>query len=158
VQAGARLWKTPPEGHGMDKTSELIEIARKLAQGMPEFYGIKSPEFLKVLKPRASEAFGEDCWEKCISGNTKFAVDFWFPDEMTVVEFAFDIGGASGSEFYRDIFKVLLAIDCGRKVENLVFVSKPGAIRRHSEPASKAITEWLERNYGVKITIIELKP
>lgn len=147
------------------KASELVRIAQELADITPEFHAIKGPglgdqatgKFIKALRARALEIFGQGCSEQRISGETKFTVDFWFPDEKTVVEFAFDIRNASGSEFYKDIFKVLLAIDGGRNIENLLFVSKPGAIRRHSEPASKAITEWLERNYGVKITIVELK-
>ena len=75
---------------------------------------------------------------------------------MPVVEFALTLRNSS-SEFHKDIFKVLLAVDSGEKVNKLVFISKPGAIKRHSEPASKAITDWLKRKYEIEITIIELK-
>jgi hypothetical protein len=148
----------------MDKTSELIKIAQNLASNTPEFHSIKGPGkgdhatkiFMIEMRRLAHDAFGYDYSEKKISRPTNFAVDFWFPDEKTVVEFALTLRNAS-SEFHKDIFKVLLAIDFGETVSKLVFISKPGAIKRHSEPASKAITNWLEKKYKIETTIIELK-
>lgn len=147
----------------MDKTSELIKIARDIAADTPEFHIIKGPgrgdhatrDFMAILREIAENAFGQDHSEKRISGDTKFSVDFWFPDEMTVVEFALTLRNAA-SEFHKDIFKVLLAIDSGVDVKRLVFISKPGAIKRHNEPASKAITDWLNKHYNVEMDIIEL--
>ncbi|HAB53672.1 MAG TPA: hypothetical protein DCE80_16105 [Ignavibacteriales bacterium] len=150
-------------GQRMNKTSEIIKIARDLANDTLEFHNIKGPgvgdhatrEFMRNVRQTAHEVFGVDYSEKKISHNTNFAVDFWFPDEMTVVEFALTLRNSS-SEFHKDIFKVLLAIDCGEKIQRLVFISKPGAIKRHNEPASKAIKSWLKTKYNVEMTIIEL--
>ena len=64
---------------------------------------------------------------------------------------------SSTPEFHKDIFKALLAVDSGAEVRRLVFISKPGAIKRHSEPASMAITKWLKVNHGIEKTIFELK-
>lgn len=147
----------------MNKTSELIKIAMDLANSTPEFHNIKGPgagdhatrDFMREIRQAAHEIFGADYSEKKISHNTNFAVDFWFPDEMTVVEFALTLRNSS-SEFHKDILKVLLAIDFGKEIHRLVFISKPGAIKRHNEPASKAITSWLKRKYDVETTIIEL--
>jgi len=148
----------------MDKTSELIKIAQSLASKTPEFHSIKGPgkgdhatkEFMTKIRRLANDSFGVDYSEKKISRSANFAVDFWFPDDKTVVEFALTLRNSS-SEFHKDIFKVLLAIDAGEKVDKLVFISKPGAIKRHSEPASKAITNWLKKKYEIETTIIELK-
>ena len=148
----------------MKKTSELIRIAQRLAQDTPQFHSIKGPgvgdhataKFMETLRRLASEALGEDCSEKCICGDTKFAVDFWFPDEMTVVEFALTLRNSS-SEFHKDIFKVLLAVDSGKTIQKLVFVSKPGAIKRNNEPGPRAIMDWLKRKQGIEVQIIELQ-
>ena len=147
----------------MDKTSELIKIARDIAADTPEFHAIKGPGkgdhatmvFMRTMQEIALNAFGQDHAEKRISGSTNFTVDFWFPEEMTVVEFALTLRNAA-SEFHKDIFKVLLAIDSGVRVKRLVFISKPGAVKRHNEPASKAITNWLDKHYSIKLDIIEL--
>jgi hypothetical protein len=151
-------------GEIMNKTFELIKIAQNLASNTPAFHSIKGPgigdhatkAFMHEIQKLAHDAFGYDYSEKKISRPTNFAVDFWFPDEMTVVEFALTLRNSS-SEFHKDIFKVLLAVDSGEKVNKLVFISKPGAIKRHSEPASKAITNWLKKKYEIETTIIELK-
>jgi hypothetical protein len=148
----------------MNKTFELIKIAQNLASNTPAFHSIKGPgigdhatkAFMLAIQKLAHDAFGYDYSEKKISRPTNFAVDFYFPDEMTVVEFALTLRNSS-SEFHKDIFKVLLAVDSGEEVNKLVFISKPGAIKRHSEPASKAITNWLKKKYEIEIKIIELK-
>ena len=46
----------------------------------------------------------------------RFRFDFFFPDEAVAVEFAFGLHNPN-SEFERDIFKCLLAIDDGCPVE-----------------------------------------
>ena len=151
-------------GEIMNKASELIKIAQDLASDTPEFHSIKGPgkgdhatkDFMRTMREIAHNAFGQDYAEKKISGDTNFAVDFWFPDEMTIVEFALTLRNSS-SEFHKDIFKALLAVDSGKEVQKLVFISKPGAIKRHNEPASKAIRDWLNKKYGIKTTIIELE-
>ncbi len=148
----------------MDKASRLINIAKNLASDTPEFHRIKGPgkgdratnNFMKTIQNRAKDAFGQDYSEKKISGKTNFAVDFWFPDEMTIVEFALTLRNSS-SEFHKDILKALLAVDSGVKVQRLFFISKPGAIKRHNEPASRAIINWLKNKYQIETSIFELK-
>jgi hypothetical protein len=148
----------------MDKTAELIRMARHLASSTPEFHSIKgagkgdhaTAAYMRELRKLAHDTFGSDYSEKKISGTTNFAVDFWLPDEMTIVEIALTLKN-SASEFHKDIFKALLALDSGAHVRRLVFISKPGAIKRHSEPASMAITKWLKEKHGIEMTIFELK-
>ena len=152
------------EGKNMDKASRLINIAKNLAANTPEFHSIKGPGigdhatkiFMKTIQNRAKDAFGQDYSEKKISGKTNFAVDFWFPDEMTIVEFALTLRNSS-SEFHKDILKALLAVDSGVKIQRLFFISKPGAIKRHNEPASRAIINWLKNKYQIETSIFELK-
>jgi len=148
----------------MDKTAEIIRIAQHLASNTPEFHSIKgagkgdhaTAAYMLKLRKLAHDTFGYDYSEKKIAGTTNFAVDFWFPEEKTIVEIALTLRN-SASEFHKDIFKALLAVDSGADVRQLVFISKPGAIRRHSEPASMAITNWLREKHGIETTIFELK-
>jgi len=148
----------------LTKTAQLIKMAQNLASNTPEFHSIKGPgkgdhatkAFMLTIRKLAHDAFGEDYAEKNISGDTKFAVDFWIPEEMTIIEFALTLRNAS-SEFHKDILKALLAHDSGNNVQKLIFISKPGAIKRHSEPASKAVLHWLKKNYRIETEIIELK-
>ena len=86
----------------MDKTSGLIKIAQDIANDTPGFHIIMGPgpgdhatrDFMYTLRDTAHEIFGKDYSEKRISGKTRFAVDFWFPEEMTVVELAFTLRNA----------------------------------------------------------------
>lgn len=147
----------------MSRTSDLIEIAQRLAHDTTDFHTIKGPgkgdraraEFIEAVQRLALDAFGHDYSEKKISGNTNFTVNFWFPEEETIVEIALTLRNSS-SEFHKDIFKALLALDSGKKVGKLVFIAKPGAIKRHSEPASRAIMNWLKAKHGIRTEIIEL--
>ena len=148
----------------MNKTNTLIALAQKLADATPEFHRIKGAgtgdratnTFMKELRALARDCFGEDHSEHRVVDGAKFAVDYWFPDEGTIVEIALSLRN-SQSEFHKDLFKALLAVDSGRKVKHIVFVSKPGAIKRHDEPASKAIRNWMKKYYGVETKIVELK-
>jgi hypothetical protein len=148
----------------MNKTSELIKIAQNLVSDTHEFHSIKGPgkgdhatkDFMRTMREIAHNAFGKDYSEAKISGDTNFAVDFWFPDEMTIVEFALTLRNSS-SEFHKDIFKALLATDNKVEIERLVFVTKPGGRKRHREPASQAVMGWLKKKYNITVTIEELE-
>jgi hypothetical protein len=49
-----------------------------------------------------------------------------------------------------------MAKDTGAAVNRLVFVSKPGAIKRLNQPGAKAIAAWAERHHGLAIELREL--
>ena len=40
------------------------------------------------MQKRAHAEFEIECWERKICGETSYAVDFYFPDEATIVEVA----------------------------------------------------------------------
>lgn len=148
----------------MNYSDKLIKLAQKIASTSPDFHKILGPgkgdksthAFMKELRLQAIELFKEDFSEKTICGDNKFAVDFYFPAESTIVEIALTIRN-SNSEFHKDILKALLSKKAGNPVEKLVFISKPGAIKRHQKPASQAIISLARDEFGVSILIKELE-
>ncbi|MBU0676722.1 MAG: hypothetical protein KJ626_01275 [Verrucomicrobia bacterium] len=146
----------------MTKTQQLVAMAKDLARESSSFHEVKGPgkgdraanSFMKELRQRALQRFQHDYSEKQLCEGVKAAVDFYIPEEHTVVEIAMSLRTPL-SEFHKDIFKVLLAKDRGEDIRHLVFVSKPGAIKRHEAPASQAVIDWLEKNYSVTVTIEE---
>jgi hypothetical protein len=109
------------------------------------------------LRQEALRHFGSDCAEKRIWGTANFAVDFWFPEDKTIVEIAMSLRNPL-SEYERDLFKALLALETGHTVERLVLFAKPGAKARCSRPGIVAITQWVEKTAGIKVEIREFTP
>jgi hypothetical protein len=148
----------------MTKTQQIISMAKEIAGATPDFHRIKGPgmgdkanhAFMATLRSRVKDTFGRDYAEKQISGDIKSAVDFYIPEEKTIIEVALTLR-VPLSEFHKDIFKALLARDRGVEVEHLVFVAKPGARKRHQEPALQAIIHWIRKHYSINVTIEELK-
>ncbi len=141
----------------------LFQIAQNLANERPELFKKKGPGlgnqstnlFMIELRKRAQNKFGRSFSENRICGNTDFAVDFYFPEEATIVEVALSLNNPN-REFEKDIIKAILAKKAGNAVKKLVFISKPGAIQRNDEPGPKAIASWVEEDYGIKVVIKEL--
>ena len=148
----------------MGRIDILIQLARGLANEHTEFFRIKGPgkgdrdtgAFMKELRVRAKSTFGTDYSEQCVCGDNNLAVDFYFPDEATVVEVALGLRNPL-SEYERDIFKALMAKEEGNSVSNLLFITKPGGLQRISRPGTKAIAEWAERIHGLRIEVVELE-
>jgi hypothetical protein len=148
----------------MKKSQQIIAIARDVAASTPDFHRVKGPgvgdkanhSFMAELRKRVKDTLGDDYSEKKISGDIKAAVDFYIPDEKTIIEIALTLK-VPLSEFHKDIFKALLAKDSGVDVEHLVFVAKPGAQKRHQAPASQAVIRWLKKYYSISVTIEEMK-
>ena len=109
--------------------------------------------YMQKLEELATAEFNEDFSEKCISGNNGLRVDFYFPDEKTVVEVAMGLRN-SNSEFERDILKALMAGE--ESVKRLVFLTKPGGIARTNCPSARAIIDWAQRIHDLTVNVIEL--
>jgi len=145
------------------KSEHLISLAQRIADETPGFFERKGPgkgdraanSFMARLREQALKALGGDFSEKKIVENTNLAVDFFFPDEGTIVEVALRLGNPK-SEFERDVLKTLLAKEKDGNVKHLIFVSKPGGRKRYEQPSSQAIMSWAKRNHGIEISIEEL--
>lgn len=146
-----------------DKATELLALARKIASANPDFHAVLGPgagdratqAFMQELRARAVAAFGADYSERKVCGDTLFAVDFYFPDEGTIVEVALGLPN-SGSEFEKDILKAIIAQESGNNVRRLFFISRPGAAKKCSQPGRKAVKEWALAKHQLLIEIHEL--
>ena len=145
-------------------SEKLVELAQKIADDSPGFFEIKglpgngdkaTNAFMKELQSQAKQLFGEDFSEKGICGDNKFAVDFFFPEEATIIEIALTLRNAI-SVFSKDILKAILSQKAGNTIKKLIFISKPGAIKRHEEPASKSIISLVKKEFGISVIIREL--
>jgi hypothetical protein len=154
-----------PSGSSATSSDRLLELAQSLADEWGQFFEKKGPgagdldtnAFMKELRARARNAFGQDYSEQRICGDSKLAPDFYFPEEETIVEVAMGLRNPY-SEFERDILKAILAQVSSHPVRRLVFLSKPGARARISQPGLTAIANWATTAHGIQIEVREFSP
>jgi len=149
----------------MGLADQLADLAQSLVDEWPNFFQKKGAgagdrdtnAFMKELRARAKVALGRDFGEGQICGNNKLAPDYYFPDEATIVEIAMGLRNPS-SEFERDILKAIMAQEAGNHVSRLLFLSKPGAVARCSQPGLQAFTDWALRAYKIVVEVREFTP
>ncbi|MEK6283258.1 MAG: hypothetical protein AABN95_23115 [Acidobacteriota bacterium] len=111
--------------------------------------------FMKELRSRATQAFEIDHAEKKLCGPNNLCVDFYFPDEETIVEVALGLRNPT-SEYERNVLKAIMAKELGSPVNLLLFTSKPGATKRLAQPGARSIADWAYRMHGIRIEVREL--
>jgi len=147
----------------IDRPTALLSLAREIASRNPEFQVVLGPgagnhatnQFVAELQRQVRELFNDDFCEKKLCGETALAVDFYFPEEATVVEVAFGLPNP-GTEFEKDVLKALMAQDLGHTVRRLVFISRPGAVKKCSQPGRSAVIRWAREKHGLMIKVEEL--
>jgi hypothetical protein len=147
----------------MNKVDRLVAIAQALADERPTFFDIKGPSagdhdtaaFLKELRYRAGVEFGFDYSERKVCGANNLCVDFYCPEDETIVEVALALRNPT-SEYERDPLKALMAKETGYSVSRLLFVSKPGATKRLSQAGAAAMAAWAQRLHGLRVDLYEL--
>lgn len=150
---------------GFAKETKLFLLSQAIATTTPGFFEIKGPgigdkashAFMLHLRREAAKLFGNDFSEKRACGHAKLALDFYFPDEKTAVEVALSLRNPS-TEYERDIFKCLLAVEDGCPIRQLVFITKPGGhINIFQRNGATAIRAWVEKKFGIEIEVRELQ-
>lgn len=147
-----------------DKAMKLLELARELAATDATFDSVLGPGdgdrrtqvFMRQLRERAAGVFGTDYAERKVCGETSLAVDFYFPDEETIVEVALGLPNP-GTEFEKDVLKAIMAQDYGHSVRRLFFISRPGAVRKCSQPGRAAVSLWANSKHRLQIEVHELE-
>ena len=147
----------------IDKPAKLLSFARKISAENLVFQAVLGPgdgnratsAFLKQLQKHSLEIFGKDFSEQKVCGDTSQAVDFYFPDEETIVEVALGLQNPA-SEFEKDILKAIMAKEYGHKVSRLLFISRAGAERKCQQPGRAAVMKWALEKHGVVIEVQEL--
>jgi hypothetical protein len=148
----------------MDRAKELLRLAQALAEERPSLFETKGPghgdrdtnDFVKELRRRALQAFGMDYAEQTICGASRLRVDYYFPEDATIVEVAFLLKN-SPSEFEKDVLKAIMAKENGQSVRELVFIAKPGGVKRCNAPDRRSIMEWAQRAHGVVVSVQEIR-
>lgn len=146
----------------MNRAERLAELAQALVDDWPNFFAKKGAgagdrdtnAFMRELRVRAAETFGHDFAEQQVCGDTKLAVDYFFPEEATIVEIAMSLRNPS-SEYERDILKAIMAQELGHNVRTLLYLSKPGASARCSQPAHRAFADWAQRQHKIDVEVRE---
>src|SRR5437773_6761578 len=146
----------------MSKTDDLFRIAQDLANQWPRFYERLGPghgdrathAYMTELNARALRDFGQRYHQQQISGDNAMSVDFYFPDEATIVEVAMSLRN-SNSEFERDVLKAIMAQEAGNPVTHIIFLSKPGVHARSQAPSSQAIIAWAQAAHGLTVEVRE---
>lgn len=146
----------------MGKVAQLVTLAQNLASEWPRFYeklgadiGDRATHaYMVELSRRAFRDLNEDYSQKRISGGNGLSVDFYFPDEATVVEVAMSLRNPS-SEFERDILKAIMAQGADNPVTRLLFLTKPGGCARVSSPSARAIIAWAQQAHGLTVDVCE---
>jgi hypothetical protein len=148
---------------GSDKATTLLALARDIASASTDFQAVLGPgvgdratqAFMRQLQERAINTFGADYSECKVCGETPFAVDFYFPDDGTIVEVAFGLPNPA-SEFEKDILKAIMAQESGHSVRRLFFISRPGAVKKCAQPGRAALREWAQGKHRLFIEVHEL--
>lgn len=149
----------------MDRAERLLHLAQELANERPTLFVSKGPgagdhdtkAFIHELRRRAVQTFGMDYAEQTLCVASKLCVDYYFPDEATVVEIAFLLKN-NPSEFEKDILKAIMADENGQPVRKLMFIAKPGAVKSCNAPGRRSMIEWAERTHRLTIVINEIVP
>ena len=82
----------------------LCILAQELAERTPGFFERKGPgvgdhataAFVTSLRSLAQNTFGADYSEKAVCSAAGFRFDYFFPDEVVAVEFAFGLHDSQG--------------------------------------------------------------
>lgn len=146
-----------------DRVAQLVLMAKEIASADPDFQSVKGPgkgdhatnHFLHLLQNRAEAVFGIDLSEKKICGMTSYAVDFYFPDEATIVEVALGLPNTS-SEYEKDILKAIIAQEHTR-VERLLLISRPGGAKKCRQPGRLSLKEWALRKHQLTVEVEDLE-
>lgn len=146
------------------KVEALIAIIQAVADESPTFFEVKGPgagdlntnRFIAKIKERARTAFNEDFSERRICGNNRFAVDYYFQDEETIVEIALGLKNP-GSEFEKDILKALMAQENKYLVHRLVLIGKPGAKKKCTQPGRRDFIAWALAHHQLSIEVHDIK-
>lgn len=146
-----------------DKPTLLVEMARTIAAENPTFQEVLGPgagdyctsAFMRRLRDTAKQVFGADYSEKKICGETSLAVDFYFPQERTIVEVALGLPNPS-TEFEKDVLKAIMAQETGQSVVRLVLISRAGGIKKCAQPGRVAVKVWARSKHGLEIEVHDL--
>ena len=90
------------------------------------------------------------------SVNLLFNVSISMCQKATIIEVELSLYNVH-TNLERDVFKALLAKDAGHNVSTLLLVGKEPARERHSQPASRALMDFVKRHHDLNVIIEDIK-
>ena len=148
----------------MTKTQTISNLAQKVANQLPDMFRKKGPgagnnftnRYMSRLNEAVEASLGKFYIEQKISYPTDQCVDFYVPEESTIIEVELSLYNVH-TNLDRDIFKALLAKDAGYSVSTLLLIGKEPARQRHAQPASRAVIDFVKRHHDLNVVIEDIK-
>lgn len=148
----------------MTKTQTICDLAQQVADELPDMFRKKGPgegnHFTNLYMSRLNKAvaalLGKSCIEQKICDPTDLCVDFYVPEEATIIEVELSLYNVH-TNLDRDIFKGLLAKDAGHSVSTLLLIGKEPAKERHTQPASRVLIDFVKRHHDLNVIIEDIK-
>lgn len=148
----------------MTKTQTIYNLAQKVADELPDMFRKKGPgkgnhftnRYMSRLNEAVAAVLGKTYIEQKICDPTNQCVDFYVPEESTIIEVELSLYNVH-TNLDRDIFKALIAKDTGHSVSTLLLIGKEPAKERHTQPASRALIDFVKRHHDLNVVIEDIK-
>ncbi len=147
----------------MSRAERIFQLAQEVADTYDVFHAKRAgagdhytKEVVDHLKFLVLEEFGPGVANQFLSKESRQSVDFWLPEEHTILEVEFSMFSSSPL-LEKEAFKALLAKDAGKDVRELILVGDPGSGKRHQAPTPRAVINWVERHHQIRVQVWELK-
>jgi hypothetical protein len=147
----------------MSKTQQILAIIQETSTELRAFErrgpgagDLATNQVMARINKQVAIEFGREVIERAFTAGVRQSVDFYVPDEATVIEVEFSLCNPYPC-LEKDAFKILLAKEAGYTIKTLVLVGDPGCTKRLSSPAPRAIISWLKKNHDLEICVVELK-
>ena len=127
---------------------------KRLGPGKDAGNGVTN-QFMSKVNAEVASRVGHDLADRRICGETNFSVDFYVPEQATVIEVELSARNPH-TNLERDLFKTFLANQAGNIVRKLVLVGKPGTLKRLALPDLRAIAAWSKEKQDVQLEVIEI--
>jgi len=147
----------------MTKTQIIYELAQQTANEIPDMFRKKGAgegnrftnQYMARLNKAVTSMIGGSYIEQRICHPTDQSVDFFIPEESTIIEVELSLYNVH-TNLDRDIFKALIARDAGYAISTLLLIGKEPAKERHNQPSSRALIDFVKRHHELKVIIEDI--
>ncbi len=110
---------------------------------------------MKEVEALVGTELGACIAEQKLTPHSDQSVDYWLEAERTVIEVEFSLSNPA-AVLQKDMLKVMLGIEAGRKIDRLVLVGGPGSERRLDLPSAQEVIGFAKRQFRVHVVVHEL--
>lgn len=146
------------------KTQVIYNLSQEIADDLPDMFRKKGSgegnhftnQYMSRLNTVVKDTLGRSYVEQKICEPTVQCVDFYVPEEATIIEVELSLYNVH-TNLERDIFKALLAKEAGHPVSTLFLIGKEPAKERHNQPTSRAIIDFIKKHHDLNIVIEDIR-